>query len=71
MSRAPSYLSDASIAYARAARLGTPDQIAKARTAFEEAKVRAWTERTLALAPNLSKRTVATLNRLLTIVGEK
>jgi hypothetical protein len=58
----------ASAAYARAARLGTPDQIVKARTALNEAKIRAWVQRTLASAPpNLSKKTVATLNRLLTV----
>jgi len=58
----------ASAAYARASRLGTPEQIAEARTALNEAKVRAWVERTLADAPpHLSKETAATLNRLLTI----
>jgi hypothetical protein len=45
----------------------TPESVAAARTALNEAKVQAWVEQTLATAPpNLSPETEARLARLLT-----
>jgi hypothetical protein len=57
----------ASAAYARTVRFGTPEQIAKARTDLNEARVQAWLEKTLAEAPpHLTPSTQAKLARLLT-----
>ena len=62
----PSALQVASAAYARAARLGTPEEIAEARTALNEAKIRAWVGKTLAEAPShIRAETKATLARLI------
>ncbi len=66
----PSPLNQAGAAYARACNHGTGEQIAAARTALNEAKIRAWVEKTLASAPpHLTPKTKATLATVQRSVG--